>query len=405
MAAAAVLTIEPARGGVPVMASVMYQRLVTSGHRPQLVYVDAESAPARTQDVPGYLLRRWRAEPQQQREMDSIAVPRYPLPDYAHHFTPGLVAHRAISTPIRVLAAGSGHTGAPWLRDDAPFLAWVASHYGDELSARVQSGDAWAKSVLDGPWWSRMQRLEGRVLRQAARILAISPHTARRLAEEWPELADKLHTVFIPVDVNRLAQRRNAATAAESPYILTTGRIIDPRKNMGMLFRAFARLRGEFPLLRLKLAGMDPNDYVLDAQAAAGVRDGVDYLGRLAYDALVDLIQGASVFALTSNQEGLAITVLEAMAAAVPVVATRCGGPEGTVSDGQTGFLVNVNDDGAFADQTARLLREPGLHAKIGAAAQAHARQHFSPRAIQAQLLTHLRAIYPQHFADDQIAR
>ena len=63
------------------------------------------------------------------------------------------------------------------------------------------------------------------------------------------------------------------------------------------------------------------------------------------------MYQRAAVFALPSDDEGLGIVILEAMACGVPVVATRCGGPEDIITDGTDGFLVPRYDAGALASR------------------------------------------------------
>jgi glycosyltransferase involved in cell wall biosynthesis len=72
---------------------------------------------------------------------------------------------------------------------------------------------------------------------------------------------------------------------------------------------------------------------------------------------LVELYRDADVFALPSDEEGLGLVVLEAMACGPPVVATRCGGPEGIIEDGIDGYLV-PRDDAEIRAQRLRSLLE-----------------------------------------------
>ena len=69
--------------------------------------------------------------------------------------------------------------------------------------------------------------------------------------------------------------------------------------------------------------------------------------GPLGDDELVELYRGAALLALSSDEEGLGLVILEAMASGIPVVSTACGGPQTSVVDGETGFLTPVGDAAA----------------------------------------------------------
>src|SRR5438045_8382515 len=128
--------------------------------------------------------------------------------------------------------------------------------------------------------------------------------------------------------------------------ILCVGRLDDRRKNVGLLLEAFARLpdalRATSRLLLAGSAGPTPG-FWLRAQAL-GLRDSVEFVASPGLEELVRLYQRAAVFALPSDDEGLGSVILGAMACGVPVVATRCGGPEGIITDATDGFLVPRGD-------------------------------------------------------------
>jgi glycosyltransferase involved in cell wall biosynthesis len=161
--------------------------------------------------------------------------------------------------------------------------------------------------------------------------------------------------------------------------ILTVGRLDDPRKNITLLVEAFAKVRARLPHMRLVLAGEKPPERrVLDAARALGVSNAIDIRLTLTPSELAELYRTAAVFALSSDEEGLGIAALEAMSSAVPVVATRCGGPELTVVDGQTGFLVPVGDADAFGARLELLLSNAELRGRMGAASRVRVEERFS---------------------------
>jgi len=169
---------------------------------------------------------------------------------------------------------------------------------------------------------------------------------------------------FTPSTQPRLAGRRD---------ILCVGRLDDPRKNLGLLLDAFARLpdalRATSRLLLAGAAGPTP-DFWLRAQAL-GLRDSVEFVASPSQEKLVRMYQRAAVFALPSDDEGLGIVILEAMACGVPVVATRCGGPEGIITDGTDGFRVPRHDAVALAARLQALLDSHTLNEALGRSARA----------------------------------
>ncbi|MDH6185993.1 glycosyltransferase family 4 protein [Polaromonas sp. CG_23.6] len=155
---------------------------------------------------------------------------------------------------------------------------------------------------------------------------------------------------------------------ATDPYILCVARFSDPRKNIGLLLEAYARL----PLsligrVRLVLAGSSgPTEGFWLRADELGLRDRISYIYRPDQQALVSLYQRAAVFALPSDEEGLGVVLLESMACGVPVVATRCGGPDGIIAEGKDGFLVPLDDPAAMGDRLITLCTDQQLNHSMG---------------------------------------
>jgi glycosyltransferase involved in cell wall biosynthesis len=107
------------------------------------------------------------------------------------------------------------------------------------------------------------------------------------------------------------------------------------------------------------------------------------------------VLVSADVFVLSSDSEGLPMSILEAMAAGLPVVATAVGGVPECVDDGVTGLLVPARDPQAFADALAALLEDPERRRAMGEAGRARARTSFALAAFvdaHAQLYRRLLA-------------
>ena len=92
----------------------------------------------------------------------------------------------------------------------------------------------------------------------------------------------------------------------------------------------------------------------------------VNYLPDPSESEIVGLYQQASAFALPSDEEGLGIVILEAMACGAPVLSTRSGGPAGIIKDGFDGLLVDRDDSPQLAICLEQLLRYPASNKEIG---------------------------------------
>jgi len=226
-------------------------------------------------------------------------------------------------------------------------------------------------------WWRKgmteiTDRLDDRALRAVDAI---------QLENPWMlEYAKMINAGRSDVDIRYAPPGVNAKLfcptasrlAAQKPYILCVGRLDDPRKNISLLFEAFSRLPGALAQIDLVTAGAGrpPEDYWAMV-ADLGLHARVRHVPRPETAELVALYQQATVFALSSDEEGLGVVILEAMASGVPVVATRCGGPDGIITDGKDGFLVPLDNAAAMADRLALLCTDVAMNQRMGRAARA----------------------------------
>src|SRR5262249_15692224 len=100
------------------------------------------------------------------------------------------------------------------------------------------------------------------------------------------------------------------------------------------------------------------------------------------------LMEDAEAVLLCSDSEALGYAALEAMAAGVPVIASRSGGPEEIVVPGDTGYLVTVGDVDASAHAVQAIATQPALRARLGKLARRRVEAHFSARAMVDRIAT-----------------
>ena len=150
-----------------------------------------------------------------------------------------------------------------------------------------------------------------------------------------------------------------------SPMILTVAGLIR-RKGVDTLIRAVARLPEGFHFT-LVVCGSGPEQSALqDLSAELKVNDRVTFKGRVARDQIPRYFSACDVFVLASRLEAAGNVVLEAMASGRPVVCTDSGGPPEYVRDGETGFVVPVDDPVALADRIRLLLEKEETREELG---------------------------------------
>jgi glycosyltransferase involved in cell wall biosynthesis len=150
---------------------------------------------------------------------------------------------------------------------------------------------------------------------------------------------------------------------------------------------AAARLKSEFPEVRIRLAGWldEGPDSIGKAELDSMVAGGVEDLGRL--DDVRPAIADSAVYVLPSYREGTPRTVLEAMAMGRAVITTDAPGCRGTVVDGENGLLVPVADPDALYAAMRRFVVEPDLARGMGEASLRLVREKFDVHSVNAAIL------------------
>ena len=162
-----------------------------------------------------------------------------------------------------------------------------------------------------------------------------------------------------------------------------------------VLFGAIARVAPRHPSLRLRLAGDGPRAAELRALAASlGVADRIAFLGHR--EDVSALLEDADAFVLPSRSEAFPNSVMEAMAAGLPVIVSAVGGLLELVYSGRTGVLVPVDDRAALADAIDALVMDPERAYELGQAARADIARRYSfdrmARSFEDLYVSHLRA-------------
>jgi glycosyltransferase involved in cell wall biosynthesis len=227
------------------------------------------------------------------------------------------------------------------------------------LIARVPAVIATEQLMLDFPF-AGATRLQHRLIAGGVdAFVAVSAHVADSLtAMGWP--AHKLTVIPNSVDVDRFAAAAPVTRTAGDPASIVCVARLDPQKGHRYLLQSLVGLEG----VVCRLVGDGPERAALERLAAdLGVRDRVQFLGDR--EDVPRLLAGADLFVLPSLYEGLPLSILEAMAARRPVIASAIGGVDEVVETGRNGLLVPPADADALARAVRRLLDSPELAARL----------------------------------------
>jgi glycosyltransferase involved in cell wall biosynthesis len=274
-----------------------------------------------------------------------------------------------------------------WFRSFSPDVVHI--HSGVWLKAAAGARAAGVPRVIgtlhgiypDDPAWSRW------VLRAAAArmdmLVAVSD-SLRQFAQQMLHVRSD-RTIFIPngIPLSRFATRvrsagfrRRVGIPEDRPVVGIVARL-DPVKNHMLLLDAFARVHSERPDLFLLIVGDGPLRPAVERSARErGLQDSILVTGVVNDPA--PYYHEMDVFVLPSAIEGLSMSILEALAAGVPIVATAVGGTPDLLAGGKYGRLVPPSDAGALAREVGLLLNDAQLRSHLATLGQDLIRQRYS---------------------------
>lgn len=298
--------------------------------------------------------------------------------------------------------AGMAFRLAKLIRTTAPDLVHLHSRRGADLWGGVAARMAGVPCVLsrrvDNPeprWLVALKyRLFDHVITISEGIRAVllaeglAPHKVscvRSAVDAAPYLAP----------VNAGTFRREFGLPENALVIGMVAQLI-PRKGHRYLLEAVRTLRQDYPELHVVLFGQGPMREELENAVAAEGLSGIVRFAGFRND-LPQWLGGLDILAHPADMEGLGVSLLQASAAAVPIVASRAGGMPEAVLDGVTGIIIPPGDMQALGAALCRLLSDPSLRTRMGEAGRARILKEFSIDAMIAGNLSVYRAVLAQH--------
>ena len=239
--------------------------------------------------------------------------------------------------------------------------------------------------------WYSFLRMQSRVVRRLPALLTVSRSSAADIVRDFGVPAERL--AIVPVGVETDVFR--PPTAARVPgRVVATASADVPLKGLVPLLEAVAKLRTERDVELVVVGRARPGGAAASAIDRLGLGDAVRFVSGLPEPALVELFGSAEVAVVPSLYEGFSLPAVEAMACATPLVATTAGAlPEVVGPDGVSALHVPPGDPEALAAAIGRLLGDPDLAARLGAAGRARVVERFTWRAVAEATVAWYRAV------------
>jgi len=186
------------------------------------------------------------------------------------------------------------------------------------------------------------------------------------------------------IDLVRFTPNGHVPAANGEQTLLFVGQLV-PKKGLPVLLQSFDMLLEEFPRLRLQVVGDGPMESACRRSLSTRTRERVEFLGQLHGSQLVQTYQACDVFCASSiGNESFGITLLEAMAAGKPIVASRIAGYCDVVRDGQEAMLYASEDPRDLVQVLRRVVTDAGLRTRLAAAGRARVQRYGWPEVARA---------------------
>lgn len=290
---------------------------------------------------------------------------------------------------IYFCVGGSAHSALPLYKNKKKYSIWIATPYLDDRLDRREKMSK-KRYLIDKLFYPIGFRQEKNILHAAYQVLGLSTYTKEKLKTYYSLPDSKVSVVPYPVDTDFFCPEDPEHRECN---IIFTGRLNDPRKNIDFLIQAFAKIKTARPESQLILIGEELSHALKSEIHKLGLSDSIININYVNPEELVRYYQQASVFVIPSNQEGLCISGLEALASGLPIVSTDCGGPQEFVYPNENGFIVPKDDVEAMSSRVIQILNNPSLHGAMCQKSRELALNNFSDAVIAPQFIQALERL------------
>jgi glycosyltransferase involved in cell wall biosynthesis len=267
---------------------------------------------------------------------------------------------QAIYIGVRLRELGVTHVHTHFAGMAARTAFWVREFFGITYSVTVHANDIFTPNNFEIGL--------DKILSSASAIVAVSDFGADYIREKFSEAAKRVHRVYNGIDVDQF----QSARFDQPPLILSIGRLIS-KKGFDILIDACAILREHGLDFQCEIIGEGPLERELQTRIDQHhLADRLTLAGPKARHAITSRLAEATVLTLPCRvgpdgaMDNLPTVIMEAMAAALPVVTTDLGGNPEMVVDGETGFVIAPENTSAIAEATGQFLIDRALARNFG---------------------------------------
>ncbi|MGW2930440.1 glycosyltransferase family 4 protein [Streptomyces sp. NPDC001156] len=275
----------------------------------------------------------------------------------------------------------------------APLVTTVHHPITVDRRLELDAAKGWVRQASVRRWYA-FTRMQKRVARRLPTILTVSGTSRQEIVDHLGVARDRVHVVHIGADTDLFSP--DPSVPQVPGRIVTTSSADVPLKGLVFLIEALAKVRTEHPGAHLVVVGKRAEDGpVARAIERYGLEGAVEFVKGISDAELVDLVRSAEVACVPSLYEGFSLPAAEAMATGTPLVATTGGAiPEVAGPDGETCLAVPPGDAGALAAGLSRLLGDPELRVRLGAAGRERVLRRFTwARAAEGTVARYREAI------------
>jgi glycosyltransferase involved in cell wall biosynthesis len=236
--------------------------------------------------------------------------------------------------------------------------------------------------------------------------LAVSEGVRQYLLQQLDLSPAKVKVLYNGIDLAHIRRHRERAEmrsalgiSPDEPVVGIVARLDHWAKGHAELFQALARVRTLYPLRCLVIGGGRRQAEMTAMAQDLSLMPFINFLGHR--DDIPDLLAALDIFVLPSHSEGISRSLLEAMAARLPVVVSDVGGSPEVVQSEINGLIVPVKDPAALAQALLRLLSDPALSERLGLAASQRVAANFSLDRVGQELNDiYLDLVHQKHLLD-----
>lgn len=266
-----------------------------------------------------------------------------------------------------------------------PLVATVHHPYAAERKVIRSNGNIfdYLRYLRQRPLYYH-EKMEKFSCEKADRIISVSKYTAHSIINQYNILPSKIKIIPNAVDINRFNpaieghEIRERLNIQSEPTVLFVGRL-DHNKGILYLIDAFLKIIMQIPDAKLVIVGEGPfKNSILSRVNKLNLRKSVTLVGRVDEEDLPKVYAASDLVVLPSLMEGFGIVLLEAMASGRPCVATRVGGTEEAIIDGENGFFVPSADPYSLSRAIYTLLTNDNLAKDLGRAGRKRVEKNFT---------------------------